>query len=541
VIGYQADNETKHYETCGPHVQAQFVKYLQKAYGTTENLNKRLGLDYWSNRVNRWEDCPSADGTINAGFGCAFARFQRQLVTDFLAWQSALIGEYRQQGQFITHNFDFEWKDHSYGVQPDVDQLAASRAFDIVGIDVYHPSQEQLTGTEISFCGDIARSLGRSANYLVLETQAQGFAQWTPYPGQLRLQAFSHIASGACMVEYWHWHSIHNAQETYWKGVLSHDLECHATYDEAVTIGRDFARLSDKLAGLRINNRTAILISNASLTAMKWFPLPGGVTYNDIVRRWYDALYRMNVGCDFIHPDSDAIERYSLIIVPALYSAPNSLLERLNQYVENGGHILYTFKSGFCNEDVTVRHTAQPGIIGKACGVTYDQFAEPNGVTSRGSLCEGLPEQPVSTWMELLTPSANAETLAAYTHRYWGEYAAITCCAYGSGIATYVGCGVTDEMAERILEHVLRQSDIWCSEQTVRFPVIVKTAVNREGKTVHFVLNYAQEPSSVVYAYNNGVELLMGKNVSSGEMLTIEPWGVAIVEEDSFPLDRTFY
>ena len=25
------------------------------------------------------------------------------------------------------------------------------------------------------------------------------------------------------MVEYWHWHSIHAGQETYWKGVLSHD------------------------------------------------------------------------------------------------------------------------------------------------------------------------------------------------------------------------------------------------------------------------------------------------------------------------------
>ena len=63
----------------------------------------------------------------------------------------------------------------------------------------------------------------RDRNYFVLETQAQGFAQWTPFPGQLRLQAFSHIASGAAMVSYWHWHSIHNAFETYWKGLLSHD------------------------------------------------------------------------------------------------------------------------------------------------------------------------------------------------------------------------------------------------------------------------------------------------------------------------------
>ena len=32
------------------------------------------------------------------------------------------------------------------------------------------------------------------------------------------------------MVEYWHWHSLHYGQETYWKGVLSHDLEPDRAY-----------------------------------------------------------------------------------------------------------------------------------------------------------------------------------------------------------------------------------------------------------------------------------------------------------------------
>jgi beta-galactosidase len=105
----------------------------------------------------------------------------------------------------------------------DVDHFAAAQAFDIAGVDIYHPTQNQLTGTEISFGGDLARSLKRS-NYLVLETQAQGFPHWLPYPGQLRLQAMSHVAAGASMVAYWHFHSIHNSFETYWKGLLSQDL-----------------------------------------------------------------------------------------------------------------------------------------------------------------------------------------------------------------------------------------------------------------------------------------------------------------------------
>ena len=144
---------------------------------------------------------PSIEGNINAGLGCEFSKFQRKLVTEYLAWQVSIINEYKRPDQFVTHNFDLEWRGYSYGIQPDVDHFAAAKAFDIAGIDIYHATADRLTGSEISFGGDIARSLKQN-NYLVLETQAQSIAgsQELPYPGQLRLQAYSHFASGANMV-----------------------------------------------------------------------------------------------------------------------------------------------------------------------------------------------------------------------------------------------------------------------------------------------------------------------------------------------------
>ena len=61
--------------------------------------------------------------------------------------------------------------------------------------------QDHLTGAEIAFGGDLIRCL-KNDNYLVLETEAQGYPGWTPYDGQLRLQAYSHLASGALGVMY---------------------------------------------------------------------------------------------------------------------------------------------------------------------------------------------------------------------------------------------------------------------------------------------------------------------------------------------------
>ena len=45
----------------------------------------------------------------------------------------------------------------------------------VAGADIYHPSQDDLTGTEITVCGNIARSLKKD-NYLILETEAHTVA-----------------------------------------------------------------------------------------------------------------------------------------------------------------------------------------------------------------------------------------------------------------------------------------------------------------------------------------------------------------------------
>jgi len=159
VIGYQLNNETKPYDTSGPNVQAAFVQWMRARHPDLAVLNKEFGLDYWSNRINRWEDLPSVNGSINASLSSAFAEFQRGLVTDYFAWQASLVRRHARPDQFLTHNFDLDWRGYFYGIQPEVNHFAAARALDIAGIDIYHPTQDHLTGTEIAFGGDLARSI----------------------------------------------------------------------------------------------------------------------------------------------------------------------------------------------------------------------------------------------------------------------------------------------------------------------------------------------------------------------------------------------
>ena len=550
VIGYQLDNETKSYGTAGPRVQAMFVDYLKEKFPDIDEFNHEFGLDYWSNRVNDWEDFPDVRGTINQSLAAEFCKFQRSLVTKFLSWQADIVREYKRDDQFITQNFDFDWTTHSVGYQSQVDQYDAARCMTVAGADIYHPSNEELTGAEITVCGNISRSLKKD-NYLILETEAQGLTPWLPYPGQLRLQAYSHIANGSNSVMYWHWHSIHNAIESYWKGVLSHDFSENETYREAVITGNEWKKIGSHLKNLKKENKIAIMLDNASLTGFTQFPLEnaGANGYNTVMRWFSDALYRLNIEYDMISSKERDFSGYECLIVPALYSAPESLLLALDSYVRNGGHLITTFRSGFSDEYLKIYPDMQPHILHECLGLHYDQFTHPHHVDivpvqsdvmaaaqehfshpddSAFSLTSSACE-----WMELITCDTAVPVLK-YSHPAYERYAAAAKNQYGNGSTLYFGTMFeNDELLESVLLSFLHETGFSggdLSSDAPHYPLIIKRGINDSGKELCYYLNYSKDPVSVTHHGKNGVELISEAAIVCGDKIDLGGWGVAVVE-----------
>ena len=550
VIGYQLDNETKSYGTAGPRVQAMFVDYLKENFPDINDFNHEFGLDYWSNRVNDWDDFPDVRGTINQSLAAEFCKFQRSLVTKFLSWQADIVREYKRDDQFITQNFDFDWTTHSIGYQSQVDQYDASRCMTVAGADIYHPSNEELTGAEITVCGNISRSLKKD-NYLILETEAQGLTPWLPYPGQLRLQAYSHIANGSNSVMYWHWHSIHNAIESYWKGVLSHDFSENETYREAVVIGNEWNKIGFHLKNLKKENKIAIMLDNASLTGFTQFPLEkaGANGYNTVMRWFSDALYRLNIEYDMISSREQDFSGYECLIVPALYSAPESLLLALDSYVRNGGHLITTFRSGFSDEYLKIYPDMQPHILHECLGLHYDQFTHPHHVDivpvqsdvmaaaqehfshpddSAFSLTSSACE-----WMELITCDTAVPVLK-YSHPAYERYAAAAKNQYGNGSTLYFGTMFeNDELLESVLLSFLHETGFSggdLSSDAPHYPLIVKRGINDSGKELCYYLNYSKDPVSVTHRGKDGIELVSETSIVCGDKIDLGGWGVAVVE-----------
>jgi len=538
VIGWQLDNETSSYDAANPDVFIGFQHYLEKKFVTPEALSQAWFLNYWGENLHTWEDLPRRDGTISTGYKLEWTRWSQMRVTDFLHWQAALVRECAGPSQFIT-------TDYGGMMRRDVNEEGVAGALDIVADNIYHGTQDHYDGSFQALQSDFTRSL-KHGNFLVTETNAQTIGwssqgQFPPYDGQLREDVYTYLAGGANMVEYWHWASIAANQETYWKGILSHDLEPNRAYAEMSRTAQELKKIGPSLVGLQLRNQVAILWSRDSANAISFMPYGGGVParswtgepdgYASVVQQMHRSLYDLNIGADFVFPETRDFSQYKLLIVPALYISDDALMQRISDYVKNGGHVVMTFKSGFANENSAVRWVRAPGPLREAAGFSYQEFSNlEHPLALKDDPFHAEAENKVSYWAEFLMPE-HAKALAYYDHPFFGKWPAITENEFGAGTLLYEGTYLSDQLQTTVLKQELGKIGLTGPDQQLPASVHVQHGVNRLGKRLHYYFNYSGAEVRLNYVYAAGTNLLDGKPLVHSADLTLAPWDLAIIEE----------
>jgi beta-galactosidase len=433
-------------------------------------------------------------------------------------------------------------------MRPDVNEPDVAAHIDVVADNIYHGTQDHMDGAWQALQGDFSRSL-KHTNFLVTETNAQTLGwdsagQFPPYDGQMRLDVYTDVSSGANMVEYWHWHSIHAGQETYWKGVLSHDLEPNRAYAEVSRVAHELKKIGPDLADMKIKNQIAILYSVDSSNGVSfmpfvrpegagWVPGKAGGSYGGILSQLHRSLYMANVGSDFVFPSvtADELAQYKLLVIPVLYISDDALLKKISDYVHGGGHVLMTFKSGFANENSAVRWEMAPGPLGEAAGFTYQEFSNlEKPLALKGDPFHAGDENQVSAWAEFLQPTT-AKPLAFYDHPFFGRWPAVTENHFGAGTLTYEGTMLSDALQSAVVLDTLREAGLAGPDQQLPASVRVKSGIGRDGRRLHYYLNYSSSPATVTYSYAAGVDLLTGHAMAQGGQAAIGPWDLMIVKE----------
>ena len=119
-----------------------------------------------------------------------------------------------------------------------------------------------------------------------------------------------------------------------------------------------------------------------------------------------------------------------------------------------------------------------------------------------------------------------------YDHPVWKKYAAATVNQFGKGSALYLSSMFDSALLEKFWFITLLRFRKHFSTSGMPLSIDHQGSVNDFGKRVRFYFNYSDEKQTAICKGISGTELLSGRKIMEQETLSLEPWGVVIVEEN---------
>ncbi|PYV17735.1 MAG: beta-galactosidase, partial [Acidobacteria bacterium] len=429
-----------------------------------------------------------------------YKRFFSDSTDDYLKLQAGILRRI-SPSKAITHN--------EMGLFDGIDYSKLNESLDFVAWDNYPMFESDYT----SFYGpalghDLTRGSKYNQNFMVMEEQG-GLPGWQIFWGRqapaalYRLWAYQAVAHGADAVCFFRWRTSRYGTEQYWQGVLDQDSYPNARYQIVKQMGGELPKLTELLQGSKVASHVALLVSPDSRWAFHIQPLvegagaPGGskvnFDYNRELRQYYDAVRRLGLNVDVVFPQTD-FSAYKAIIAPSLFVTDPALVARLKQFVEQGGTLALTYRSGVKDEHNVVTDKTLPGPLAELAGVAIHEF-DPQTNQEQEIEAGDAGRFPARVWFDILEP-ATAEVLATYTKGYYAGKAAVTRNRVGRGTVYYVG---TESSSDAFYDH---EAEALAKEVGIaigpKLPVGVEMVTREKGgNPIVFLLNYTESAQTV--------------------------------------------
>lgn len=533
VLGWQIDNELGGPNCYDSYCQAAFQKWCRSKYQTLDVLNHAWGTIFWGHTYTALSQVPlpwnTLDDSHNPSLALDYDRFFSTSTADYLKLQAGILRKI-SPSKAITHN--------EMGMFDNIDYSELNRPLDFVAWDNY----PMFSSDYASYFGpglghDVMRGSKDNQNFMVMEEQG-GLPGWQIFWGRqapaalYRLWAYQAVAHGADGVCYFRWRTSRYGTEQYWQGVLDQDSYPNARYQALAQMGKELPKLAELLRGSTENSPVALLVSPDSRWAFHIQPLvenagaSGGPTvnfdYNRELRQYYDAFRRLGLNVDVQFPQSD-FSNYKVIVAPSLFVVDAPLVAKLKEFVEQGGTLVLTYRSGVKDEHNVVTDQTLPGPLGDLAGISIHDF-DPQTNQDQEIEMDGARRFPARVWFDILEPTT-AEALATYTKGYYAGKVAMTRNQVGKGWVYYVGTeSSSDAFYNLAAEELARETGI---TKWTKLPAGVEMATReKEGKRIVFLLNYT-ETAQTVTLEGSYQDALTGENESGA--ISIRPLDVKIL------------
>ncbi len=496
VVGWHIDNELGHVVRecyCKEYCEPAFHQWLKARYGSLEKLNEAWGTAFWSHVYSDWSQIPLPRLTMeqhNPALVLDYRRFWSDSVVGYMKFQVALLAELAPR-QFTTHNL---WG------KPDL--FAMARELNVAGMNFY-PALGWGRMEDRALELDTFRGL-KDGNFWVVEQRGgrPGSRNETleSAPGLLRLWAYQSIAHGGDAVLFFRWRTAARGGEEYWHGILNHDGQPNRRYREIAAMGRELERVGPLLVGTTTVSPVAFYVDYES----EWSKTAPDVRPFDERRAdYYQAFKRRGVNVDVTGRGRD-LGRYKIVFAPMLYMVNDDMVQQFRRFVQGGGTLVLTFRSGVKEWDNSVTMLPLPGRLRELAGIEiaeYEPLLPTDPELKEGALPLAGAAAPFgghssagTIWADILEPKG-AEVLARYGAKFYSGKAAVTLNHFGKGRVVYLGTHLAREFREKLSEWLLDEHRIvapFALPDQVDF-----TIREKEGKKLFFVMNFGSSAESI--------------------------------------------
>jgi beta-galactosidase len=464
VWGWQLDNEPSHYGQYdySEAAQVRFREWVKNKYKSIDTLNKVWGTAFWSIRYSKFDQIripngkeliaqPSPHAVLD------FKRFSADEVTDFLGMQYNILRKHIPADQWITTN-----------LMPEHDQVDPTRMTNldfvtytkylVAGYDKGLGPQGFRMGspTSIAFANDFFRPINGTTGVMELQPGQVNWGKFNsqPMPGVVRMWIWHAFAGGNKFVCNYRFKQPLTGGEQYHYGIISTDgvtpsrsgLEYIKVIKEVKSLRKYYD--PNAVAPKAYQARQAAILYNPD---NRWEednqPQTNQWDFMTHLKRYYGALKELGAPVDVITEGKD-FSKYPVIIAPAYELLDAKLVERWTQYVENGGHLILSCRTGQKNRNGKLWEMKWAEPISQLIGGKVDFYdLLPDSVM--GTIKMGLQNYKWNNWADVLVPNAGTDVWATYTNQYYAGKAAVISRKLGKGTVTYVGPDTDDGELEK--------------------------------------------------------------------------------------------
>lgn len=341
------------------------------------------------------------------------------------------------------------------------------------------------------------------------------------------LSSMQHIAHGSDSNLYFQWRKSRGSSEKFHGAVVDHDnSDKNRVFKDVKNVGKSLEKIQEIQGSSKIS-KVAIIYdwdNNWTLNDSQGYAKKTK-KYPQTLQQHYRFFWNHDIPVDVISPH-DNFSTYDLIIAPMLYLISENTLEKLSEYVFNGGNLVSTYISGVVDEHDLTYTNGWPEQFQNIFGINIHETDVYYPKDKNSIVFNNNKHFEVIDYAALIEVE-NAESIAFYEKDFYAESVAVTKNKYGEGEGYFIGPRTDIDFLEEFYTMICDKLSIFN-----KFVVTGQKDVSIQSRKIEneeyiFVMNFSEE-TQTIEVNDRTIDILSDESINFE--INLEPYDVKVLK-----------